>query len=410
MNNTDNILYPAYQKLYSAVSALERFRVDDDFFQNISSLDCFFSEYRNVTFVLQKAISHTEYSSWYEENKLEYLGDCKSLVDWRNVTTKEHPFELVKEIEITVYTPSEKRIVTVETFSVENDVKLDTVIDDIKGFLKDIHPNEVFFSVKFDFYDKNSDYDVYDEIMRGIRKMLMLLNDLSKVIGTEDEFSDKLRENIEKSLKHISSIEIIFNQDYVYYPHSNTFDRAQLMKIYPSNVMAQPSKGSVKNLLERMHVKDPFLAFIFMHVLIGTTDLMPTFMIIYDDDSFELDSYHSTLKTTTYRKINEVAEKVKTGNIKTIFFMMTYAAIRMCDISNDMVSVERAKQSYGEILAFAMIDNNLNMLECSFDEEDISNPGSLIDVIKNKTKLTLDNTSINLRPIVKAFVDCREII
>lgn len=332
MNNyTDKILYHAYQKLYSAVSALERFRVDNDFFKNISALDCFFSEYRNVTFVLQKAIAHTEYSSWYEENKLEYLGDCKSLVDWRNVTTKEHPFELVKEIEITVYTPSEKRILTVETFSVENDVKFETIIDDIKGFLNGIHPNEVFFSVKFDFYDKNSDYDVYNEIMRGIRKMLMFLNDFSKVIGVEDKSIDKLRENIEKAVRHISSVEIIFNQDYVYYPHSNTFDRAQLMKMYPYNVMAQPAKGSVKKLLEKMHVKDPFLAFIFMHVLIGSTDLMPTFMIIYDDDSFEFDSYHSTLKTTTYRKINEVAEKIKSENVKAVLFMMTYVVIRMCD-------------------------------------------------------------------------------
>lgn len=60
------------------------------------------------------------------------------------------------------------------------------------------------------------------------------------------------------------------------------------------------------------------------------------------------------------------------------------------------------------MLTFAMVDNNLNMLECSFDEEDISSPSRVIDVIKNRTKLTLDNTSINLRPIVKAFINYRE--
>lgn len=39
------LLYPAYQKFYSAISCLERFRKEQDFFENISCLDTFFSEY-----------------------------------------------------------------------------------------------------------------------------------------------------------------------------------------------------------------------------------------------------------------------------------------------------------------------------------------------------------------------------
>lgn len=50
MATNDNLLVPAAQKLYSALSSLERFSKHNDFFDNISSLDSFLSEYRNVTF------------------------------------------------------------------------------------------------------------------------------------------------------------------------------------------------------------------------------------------------------------------------------------------------------------------------------------------------------------------------
>ena len=38
------LLYPAYQKFYSALSCLERFEKEQNFFDNISSLDNFFAE------------------------------------------------------------------------------------------------------------------------------------------------------------------------------------------------------------------------------------------------------------------------------------------------------------------------------------------------------------------------------
>lgn len=67
------ILYAAYQKFYSALNCLERFDKEKDFFENISNLDGFFSEFRNITFVLQKAVAHTEYAPLYEKNRDKYL-------------------------------------------------------------------------------------------------------------------------------------------------------------------------------------------------------------------------------------------------------------------------------------------------------------------------------------------------
>ena len=44
----DDKLFPAYQKFYSALNCMERFNKEQDFFDNISALDSFFSEYRNL--------------------------------------------------------------------------------------------------------------------------------------------------------------------------------------------------------------------------------------------------------------------------------------------------------------------------------------------------------------------------
>ena len=52
-----SLLYPAMQKFYSALNSLDKFGKEKNFFENISSLDTFFSEYRNITFVLQKSLA-----------------------------------------------------------------------------------------------------------------------------------------------------------------------------------------------------------------------------------------------------------------------------------------------------------------------------------------------------------------
>ena len=98
------LLYPAYQKFYSALSSLDRFNKEADFFDNTSCLDSFFSEYRNITFVIQSQLAHTSFFKAYEINRDKYLTD-HWFVKKRNETTKQKPFQLIKEIAITIYLP-----------------------------------------------------------------------------------------------------------------------------------------------------------------------------------------------------------------------------------------------------------------------------------------------------------------
>ena len=133
MNSEQDLLYPAFLKFYSALSSLERFHKEKSFFENISSLDTFFSEFRNVTFVLQKSLAHTDYKLLYENLRDKYFSGLKWFVDTRNETTKQHPFELIKKIEITAYMPWGSFEILEKQFSVNDDKPLASVIDEAKS-------------------------------------------------------------------------------------------------------------------------------------------------------------------------------------------------------------------------------------------------------------------------------------
>ena len=91
------LLYPAYQKFYSALKNLQRFDKENNFFDNVSSLDSFFSEYRSITLVLQKSLAHTPYIERYKVLAKEKFSDSW-MNDQRVKTVHIHPVEFLKQI------------------------------------------------------------------------------------------------------------------------------------------------------------------------------------------------------------------------------------------------------------------------------------------------------------------------
>jgi len=129
------LLYPAYQKLYSAVQNLKRFSKENSFFDNISSLDSFFSEYRSTTLVLQESLAHTPYLDLYK--KLSD-GIWDPFFNAQRVKTiHQHPSEYKKSVDITVYLPNKKASVISKEYTIENDVPLNILIDSLKSFFSE---------------------------------------------------------------------------------------------------------------------------------------------------------------------------------------------------------------------------------------------------------------------------------
>jgi hypothetical protein len=146
-----------------------------------------------------------------------------------------------------------------------------------------------------------------------------------------------------------------------------------------------------------------FEKFVMMHVIIGSSDLKPTIMTIYQDDTFELDTFHSDIKTTVYRKINETANKIANEDIKEVFWMQTYLAYPSFSYKLIVPAKDRAKLAEKAFLTFMKVDNALNEEEMVFDGENIKCMNYIVNQLKHSDKKKLNFGKNNMMPIMKAF-------
>lgn len=398
-------LFSAYQKFYSALCSLERFNKEKDFFENIANLDNFFSEFRNITFVLQKSIAHTKFEDVYKEKREKYLQDCKWFVEKRNEVVKKAPFQLVKQIDITIYYPYQGVHVLNKQFSVEDDVELSSLLDDLKIFFKEFEENEVFFSVEFLFYEKNSKEVLFDKLLDGINTMSNFLNVMDDEIKDECKLCEELKEKIAKKKISLFPKDLLFINDYIYYPKNDEFERAGRMTMMVGNdVFKQRMDLSVWGTHVLPNEKDNFKKFVTLHAIMGRVDLMNVIFVVYLDNTFTMDVFVSDIKTTMYRKINEVSEQILVGDIKEIYYMTTYTVCRDTPENMRATSKERLSKSIEDYLVFMKVDSNLNEEEYYFEGSQIRD----MNYVKNKLFYGCSNVlkfgHVNMYPIKEAFL------
>lgn len=397
-----SIMYGAFQKYYSALVNLRNFDKENDFFNNISCLDNFFSEFRSITFVLQKSIAHTKYKSLYETYRDKNLSDCNWFIKKRNQTIKEEPFPLIKQIDIAVYFPSACFHVVSQKFSVENDIPLTTLIHSFEDLFSELDPVQIFFSAKFAFYEKNNDENVFLKIVDGINIMHNFLLEMYNEIDEKCELCDKLIEKI-KQIKDIFIVDdILLINDYVYYPQKKKFDKSQTITMFIGEkpLMRAPLAGldiyKIKN-----SSNDYFEKFVCMHAIQQNTELLPTIMTVYSDKTFTLDSFTADIKIIFYRKFNEMAERIIEEDIQEVYVMMVYVCVS--PKFGDLPSVERIHYIENEFLTFMKVDCNLNEEEYVFDGKLLNDLQYIANTITYGKKSKLDLGINNMRPIIEAF-------
>ncbi len=129
---------------------------------------------------------------------------------------------------------------------------------------------------------------------------------------------------------------------------------------------------------------------------------MPAILIIYDDDTYDLDVFHADIKTTVYRKISEVSQRIEKEDIRQICFMSLYSYID--DIQNvPETSKERSSMAVKDILAFMSVDQALNEMEYVFEGELLSKVEYIACVMQHGRKDKLEIGSLNMYPIIRAF-------
>lgn len=372
MKNSRGLLYPALHKFYSALSSLEKFEKGSNFFDNISHLDNFFSEYRNITFVLQKSLAKTEFSSVYEQLRDKYLiNDVgKWFIGKRNNIIKEQPFDLEKRIVINIY--SGKSIYTLPEciFTIENDVDFSSIVESLRETFLNSGQIEVFFSVEFIFYERGHTKDLYDNFILGITQMKHLFSGMQKVLNEDCILSEELERRIDKMNFYRVPKDFLFADDYVFNCKNEKFEKASRIALTTGD---RNHRAPIENLNQFKSNGDILSKFELMHLVIFQMQnkLMPTCMIVYSDDTFELNSFEFSIKTTVYRKFNEIAKRIEKDDIVNILFVTEMYTYSVNDIKN-IDSKERVKHAKNEILSFFMIDNQLSIKSRSYDTKKIN--------------------------------------
>lgn len=403
------LLFPAYQKLYSALIHLERFDKESNFFDNISAIDNFFNEYRNITFVMQESLKHTEYFCAYEKNRDQFLTD-HWFVEKRNKTIKQKPFELIKELLITLYLPFGGFTISEKKYSVADDEQLESVFAELKELLCKVDDHEVCFSVAFSFHEEGNDIDLLTRVLQGVESMKSFMDAMEQDIGEQSPLCDQLKEKINNI--HLSDVPLDFLliNDYTYYPEKDCFDRAERVSMMLSmDGKKVASRHPISQITQAKHFNydgTAFGNFTVMHAMLRAVrpgmDIMPAIMVIYDDDTYDLDSFDATMKTTMYRKLMETARLVDEQNVVEVCYMSLYAYIPITT-ETPHTSRERIQQSTSDVLVCSSIDKDLNEKEYVFDGKHMENMEYVACIMKNGLSKQLDVSATNLFPIKCAF-------
>lgn len=370
MNNSRGLLYPALHKFYSAINSLEKFEKGTNFFDNISYLDNFFSEYRNVTFVLQKSLANTLFMPTYEKLRDQYLVNDvgKWFVEKRNEVLKQQPFNLEKRIVISIYSGQTLSLPEL-VFTIDNDVEISTIVDSLRTTFISFGQLEVMFSAEFLFYEYGHNEDLYDNLILGINQMKLLLADMKKAINEDCTLSNELERKIDKMNFYRVPKDLLFIDDYIFYCKKEYFEKASRIALLSG---PGQTRVPIENINKMYPNGDLFSKFELMHVVIFQMgkSLLPTCLILYSEDTFELITFGFSIKTTVYRKFNEIARRIEADKIVNVLFV-TEMYIYDLDEINNLDSRERVEHAKSEILAFYMIDNHLAIKSHSYDTKQI---------------------------------------
>ena len=405
----DDFLLPAYQKLYAALNSLERFSKGQDLFDNIACIDSFLAEYRNVTFVLQKSLAHSDYLSAYERLRDKYLKNpqCSWLLNKRNEVLKEKPFALEKQLILNLYLPHTRGVFPSKKFTIEDEVDYITLIESVKNIIENIPAIEVYFSTEFIYKEVGTDVNLFATIDYGVNSILSLLTDLDKVISIE---ASKSREIIQDKISELKFLKVPkeawFVDDYVFYREDKIFekgDRIEFITPVSTGIKYAMFCKSLGVGITNDFIQDTFEAFKRMHIFCFSIQkkIMPTLLTLTNDGILSMVMYDSSIKTTTYRKINEIASNIKSGaDIIAVFHVEEMIHYNNSELLN-LDDRYRMMDAHAEMLSF-------NKVTKEGEEQYLISSEAIIDNVKDcvfptLTRVETGDTFSFVSPIIEAF-------
>lgn len=369
MEQNDKILIPFLQKVYSALKHLDNFSVSNDFYDNISDFDGFFSEYRSSTLVLQTSLGGKN-NPIYQKNLKEFLLKDEQLSKWMNDkrvgSVHKQPFNLHKHLQVVVYSTISSEIILEKEYTIEYDESFEKLQKELISEFEKQNPVEVNFSLVYFFTEEDKKVDAFNLSMKAIKAMMAFMVAMYKDLNIQDSTCATL---LEKNIELAHSIDgktFTFIRDYYYLVQKQQFIGGEILE---SNIpyYKMPVGRIYENFGVKRQLYDDFAFFVSMHSQIYLKQhqhIMPTFFVKYADDTIAIVSFDATLRTTFYRKINEIALKVKNEEIEAVYYVtefVTYGSISNKEEFETLIRlpyIERRMKSQSSILTFYQVSKD----------------------------------------------------
>lgn len=413
-----DLIYPILQKYYNALNSLKFLNVTKDIFESIPLIDNFFAEFRNITFVMQKSFSTMELKEYYRIKQEEFLNNnsLRWFIDKRNETVKENPFKLEKEVEVYAYLPDFCGKIIDSRLSIDNDIPLETLEQVIKTYLTKYNKNsDIYFSIDILFKENGSEIDIYSRIKNGI----IIMDNFIKAVLTDYPCNCSKCTNIIEKIKELRTE--IFLKDFTfswdYTVENNEVIWGQQIEIGSQDKNGHPILMSDVRIpidanlsITKDVVDDDMQLFKFyasIHYTIfkaQNNNIMPTFIIIYDDNTVSYMPFVATIKTTFYKKSRQVEKMVRENSIRVIYFVGENYYYPIEQIKNFQKPYsKRIKHASTTLLSLNMVSKKYeHIMTISFDTKNIECEAYAINQINNPYE---DVNCYWLNPILIALKD-----
>ena len=413
-----DLIYPILQKYYNALNSLKSLNVTKDIFESIPLIDNFFAEFRNITFVMQKSFNTMELKEYYRIKQEEFLNNnsLRWFIDKRNETVKENPFKLEKEVEVYAYLPDFCGKIIDSRLSIDNDIPLETLEQVIKIYLTKYNKNsDIYFSIDILFKENGSEIDIYSRIKNGI----IIMDNFIKAVLTDYPCNCSKCTNIIEKIKELRTE--IFLKDFTfswdYTVENNEVIWGQQIEIGSQDKNGHPILMSDVRIpidanlsITKDVVDDDMQLFKFyasIHYTIfkaQNNNIMPTFIIIYDDNTVSYMPFVATIKTTFYKKSRQVEKMVRENSIRVIYFVGENYYYPIEQIKNFQKPYsKRIKHASTTLLSLNMVSKKYeHIMTISFDTKNIECEAYAINQINNPYE---DVNCYWLNPILIALKD-----
>jgi hypothetical protein len=408
------ILYTTLQKYYNSLESLNSLNISDDMMENIRNLDNFFSEFRNITFVLQKSFKSNGCFDIYEKN-LHILKTPKMnwFVDKRNEVIKEFSIKLEKEIKVFQYVNFSKTQSHNLIFNINSDENFETSLVNLLQEITSERKLDTHITIELIFKENGEKIDIYQRILEGINIMDTFISLIKREICCTCTLCRKINTKIKKQLNDVVIKSFLFCFDY-YIPAYNKKDivpgaRYEILVEADKNIIRpKETKYEISKSIYSEHGSNTlrlFELFSFLHCQfykMQNNSLMTTFLVLFNDETFIHYSFASETKSTVYREINYIANLILSERVKAVLYIGESYFYSTKSFPIDMSYIDRIKKADGEGLMACMICDELCEYSCLFKSDQI-NDTEIFNIIENKNKKEFTEIGMFL-PIYKSFI------